>query len=216
MGARVWVGLLLATAIPAAAVIVDRVAVAVGARVITDSEITERIRLTAFENGATPAFDLAARRDAAQRLIDQKLIEQEMEVGHYPHLAAVRGDQLIADFIRDSYQSNRTAFDQALTRAELTPAEVQNDLVRQADLLTFLDLRFRPAVQVTQEDVRKYFDQKIAPLTGGDAFERMRAQIEQQLAGERSDAELNSWLKDARQRTRIAYLEPELAEQPAP
>ncbi len=66
------------------AVIVDRVAVAVGNKVITQSEIEQRIRLTAFEKQETPDFSLASRRQAAQRLIDQRLVEQEMDVGHFP------------------------------------------------------------------------------------------------------------------------------------
>ena len=42
--------ILLALAMPMAATIVDRIAVSVGTQVITDSEIEQRIRLTAFEN----------------------------------------------------------------------------------------------------------------------------------------------------------------------
>ena len=49
-------------AVPAAAVIVDRVAATVGIKVITDSEIDLRIRLTAFQNDEKPDFSLAARR----------------------------------------------------------------------------------------------------------------------------------------------------------
>jgi hypothetical protein len=198
------------------AAIVDRIAVSVGNKVITDSEITERIRLTAFENGESPRFDLASRQQATSRLIDEKLVEREMEVGHYPHLAPVRGEELMADFIRDSYKSDQAAFDNALARAGLTAHDLQTDLMRQADLVTFLDLRFRPAVEVTPEEVRKFFDEKFAPLTGSAPFEQMRGQIEKQLAGERSDAQLNAWLDDQRKRTKIEYVEKELETGGAP
>jgi hypothetical protein len=154
------------------AVIVDRVAVSVGTKVITDSEITERIHLSAFENGQAPDFSLMSRRDATKKLIDQKLIEREMDIGHYPHLAADRGAQLLGDFIRQNYKSDRPAFDAALTRASIRAADLQDDLLREADLLTFLDLRFRPAVEVTEQDLRKYFDEKISPRTGPEAFNR--------------------------------------------
>jgi len=112
----------------------------------------------------------------------QKLVEREMEVGHYPHLVAARAERLLADFIRDNYQNNQASFDSAVARVGLTSSEVRNDLIRQADLLTFLDLRFRPAVEVTPEDVRRYFDQNIGPKAGAEAFEQMRTQIEQEIS----------------------------------
>jgi hypothetical protein len=208
--AALLTALVTGVAIPAVATIVDQIAVAVGNKVITDSEIRERIRLTAFENGDSPDFSLASRQVATQRLIEQKLVEREMEVGHYPHLVAVRAEQLLADFIRDNYQNNQASFDSAVARVGLMSSEVRDDLIRQADLLTFLDLRFRPAVEVTPEDVRKYFDQNIGPKAGAEAFEQMRTQIEQELAGERSDAQLNAWLEDQRKRTKIEYVEKEL------
>jgi hypothetical protein len=208
--------LLLFLPLLANAVIVDRVAVSVGTKVITDSEISERIRLTAFENGQTPDFSLMSRRDATKKLIDQKLIDREMEIGHYPHLAAQRGVQLLAGFIEQNYKSDRLTFDAALTRASLTEADLRDDLLREADLLTFLDLRFRPAVEVTEQDIRKYFDEKLSPRTGSQAFNELRAQIEQELTTERSDEQLNIWLDDQRTRTKIDYLEKELAEPALP
>jgi hypothetical protein len=208
--ARALVLLLLPLA--AFAVIVDRVAVAVGTKVITESEITGRIRLTAFENSQAPNFSLTSRRDATKKLIDQKLVEREMEIGHYPHLTEDHGPQLLADFIRNSYKSNRAAFDAAIAQAGLTTKDLEQDLLREADLLTFLDLRFRPAVEVTEQDIRKYFDEKVSPKAGAQAFNQLRSQIAQQLTAERSDEQLNIWLDDQRSRTRVDYLEKDLAE----
>jgi hypothetical protein len=91
---------MLAMVAPAAAVIVDRVAATVGIKVITDSEIDLRIRLTAFQNDEKPDLSLIARRQAVERLIDQKLVEREMDVGHYPRLAAARGEALLNDRVK--------------------------------------------------------------------------------------------------------------------
>src|SRR4030081_2795805 len=60
---------------PAGAVIVDRIAISAGNRVITASEVDLRLRLTAFQNGVEPEFTVPARKQAAERLIDQKLVE---------------------------------------------------------------------------------------------------------------------------------------------
>ncbi len=66
-------------ALPLWAVIVDRSAITAGNKVITDSDIVRRIRLAAFQNGVAPDLSLASRREAAQRLIDVKLVEREMD-----------------------------------------------------------------------------------------------------------------------------------------
>ncbi len=169
---------------PAAAVIVDRVAVAVGDKAITDSEIDRRIRLTAFQNDEKPDLSPAARRQAAERLIDQKLVEREMDVGHYPRLAAANGNNLLDEYVASNYKGDRVAFARALADYRLTAQEVEEDLVKQTDLLTFLNLRFRPGVQVTEDDIRKYFNEKLLPRLAKaqqDSLNQMRAQIEQQI-----------------------------------
>jgi hypothetical protein len=82
--------------------------------------------------------------------------------------------------------------------------------------LTFLNLRFRPAVQVTDQDVQKYFDTVLKGAgktrqqgqTGG--LNEVRDQIEQKLTVERADKEMDLWLQDQRKRTKIEFLEKDL------
>lgn len=190
--------------IAARAVIVDRIAVIVGDNVITQSEIGQRIRLTAFQNHMQPDFSLASRQAAAQELIGQKLVEHEMDLGRYPRLDADRRKALLGDYEKTEFQSNPAALAQALKGYGLTPLELETDLGRQSDLLSFLNLRFRPAVQVTDEDIDKYVDKNAA---GAD---QLRALIGRQLTADRADKELNTWLQDQRKRTRIEFLERDL------
>ena len=200
----------------AQAVVVDRIAISVGERIITESELEERIRLTAFQNGEKPDFTLLSRQKTAQQLIDQKLIEKEMDVGRYPRLNAERRRALLVDYAKADYKSNPAALAQALKSNDVTPQELEEDLGRQSDLLTFLNLRFRPAVQVTDEDVQKYFDTvvkgagKAGQQAQAGALNEMRDDIEQKLTGERANKELDLWLADQRKRTKITYLEKDL------
>ncbi|HEX4134902.1 MAG TPA: hypothetical protein VHY84_09860 [Bryobacteraceae bacterium] len=200
------------------AVIVDRVAIAVGDKIITDSEIDQRIRLTAFQNKEKADLSPASRRKAAQQLVDQKLIEREMDVGRYPRLEAVGRKTLLTDYEKTGYKSDLVAMTEALAAYGLTPRDLEDDLGRQSDLLTFLNLRFRPAVQVTDQDIQKYYDENVLKDAAGKTAEKaqagalneMRAAIEQKLTGERADHELDLWLQDQRKRTRIEYLEKDL------
>src|SRR4051812_15792391 len=101
-----WAGLLMRVAIPifcvvaaaANAAIVDRTAVTLGTRVITESEILRRIRLTAFQSGNLPDYSDKSRREAAQRLIDLKLVEREMDLGHYTRTDPERAKAMVDAF----------------------------------------------------------------------------------------------------------------------
>jgi hypothetical protein len=181
---------LLLLVVSARAGIVDRVAVAVGNKVITQSEIELRIRLTAFQNQATPDFSTESRRLAAERLIDQRLVEKEMDVGRYPRLAAARALELVGDYEQSDYSGDHLAFLAALGKYDLTEDDVAGDLARQSDLLTFLSLRFRPSVQVSNGPDEKRLE-------------------------ESGDSELDLWLRDQRKRIRIDYVDKGLAPEAA-
>jgi hypothetical protein len=194
--------------LPAQAVIVDRIAISAGNRVITESEVELRLRLSAFENGVKPALTSEARRTAANRLLDQKLVEREMDVGHYPRLSPEGRQQLLRDYAEQYFQSDAAAMGRALAEYGLTAADLEDDLARQEDLLTFLNLRFRPAVQISEDDIQQYFRTK---TNGQVPLNEIRARIEKMLTNERADVELEAWLKDQRKRTKIEYLDRELA-----
>jgi hypothetical protein len=196
--------------LPARAVIVDRVAVIVGSKVITDSEIMQRIRLAAFQNDEMPDFSLASRQRAAQTLIDQKVVEREMDVGHFPRQEELERKELLEAYIKSNYHSDPEALKKAAAGYGLTPDEVATDLARQSELLTFLSLRFRPAVQVTDQDVQKYFTEKLGATAQPADLNEKRAQIEQLLTDERADMEMDRWLADQRTRTKLEYPEKEL------
>lgn len=199
--------------VAAGAVIVDRVAVSVGDKIITDSEIDLRIRLAAFQNDEKPDFSLESRRKAVQQLLDQKLIEQEMDLGHYPRLPESAREALLAEYRKADRLPDQAALAKALSTYGLTPRQLEDELAWQSDLLTFLNLRFRPAVEVTAEDVQKYLDEHVlnnGRKTPDAALEAMRVQVEKKLTNERSGRELDLWLQDQIRRTKIDYLEKDL------
>ena len=68
--------------------VIDRVAVVVGNQVITASEVELEVRLTEFLNGAPLDLGPAARKAAAERLVDQQLIRNEMQAAGYAAPAA--------------------------------------------------------------------------------------------------------------------------------
>jgi hypothetical protein len=179
--------------------------------------VVRRIRLTAFQNGKIPDFSPAARREAAQRLIDVKLIEREMELGHYARTSDERAKALLSAFTAEHYRGSPEALRLSLAGAALTPGDLQAELAEQVDLLAFLNLRFLPAVDVSDQDIEKYYREKVAPgtVTPGTAASPVvpgdiRANIAGILATERADHDMDAWLQDQRTHTRINYLVKEL------
>lgn len=202
-----WRILLMSAVIPLCAEIVDRVAVSFGTEVITASELDERIRLTAFQNRSAPVFTAARQKEAAEQLIDQRLVMREMHLGHYSALSEEDAANLLKNYIQAEYPAPG-AFEKAIREAGLKPVQLQRDLARQADLLTFLNLRFRPAVQVAEEDIRKYYKERVEPRNTPErnmSYNAARSAIEETLTTERADQELEQWLKEQRRRIKIDY-----------
>src|ERR1700691_3354793 len=64
--------------------IIDRIVITAGNQVITQSQVDDEVRVTAFLNREKLDLGPEARRQAADRLIEQALIKREMDLSHYP------------------------------------------------------------------------------------------------------------------------------------
>src|SRR3984885_14331955 len=64
--------------------IIDRIVITVGNQVITQSQIDDEIRVTAFLNRDKLDLTPDAKKQAASRLIEQALIKREMDLSRYP------------------------------------------------------------------------------------------------------------------------------------
>ena len=198
--------LILLSAAPAD--IIDRIAVSVGDRVITTSDLDREIRVTAFLNGIQPDFSPATKRTTAERMIDQKLVELEMENGRYPTPPLESILPALDDFQKRFYP-DPAGYQHALAAYGITDDDVKKELLWQRTLLEFIDVRFRPGVQVTDQQIQDYFDKVVAPAATAahpgqtPALAAYRDQIEQTLAGQREDEQMETWLRDARRRTEI-------------
>ena len=74
--------ILTATLLPGA-VVLDRVAVVVNQHVVKASDIDRDLRLTDFLNNERFSEAAADRKKAAERLIDQEVIRNEISTGRY-------------------------------------------------------------------------------------------------------------------------------------
>jgi peptidyl-prolyl cis-trans isomerase SurA len=202
---------LLAWPAVARAEIIDRVAVAVGNRVITQSEVERHARLTAFLNQEQPDLSPAARRKTAERLVEQRLVRRELEASRYPPPSATEVDAVLQG-VKEQFGAAGT-LNEALAKYGVTEQHLREHLLWQLQFLRFIDIRFRPGVQVSEEDAREYYEKTVLPAAAGanpgktPSFEDYRETIEEALTGRRVDEELERWLQAARRRTRVEFRE---------
>ena len=190
--------------------IIDRIAVSVGNLVITASDLDRQIRVTAFLDRAQPDFSPASRRATAARMVEQKLILRELDNSRYPPPAASEVDPLLDKFKRDNFPSD-DEYRRALAACGIGEQDVKDVLLWQRRLLLFVDVRFRPGVQVTVQDIRDYYNRVVEPAAlaahpgQSVALDDYREQIEAKLTGEQTDRQMNAWLDSARRRTEVVY-----------
>jgi hypothetical protein len=194
----------------ASGAIIDRIAVAVGNRVITTSDIEREIRVTAFLNGQTPDLSAANKRATAERMVDQRLVRRELDSSRYPVPQPAEIEPALRAF-RQRYYPVEADYQRALTGYHIGDQDVRDALLWQRTLLQFVDVRFRPAVQISSEEIQQYFDTVLAPRLRAAqpahpvSLDDYRDQIEDTLAGQREDREMENWLREARRQTPIFY-----------
>jgi hypothetical protein len=193
-------------AVVSRAEVVDRIAVTVGNQVITETEILREIALTAFLNGEKPVFNSENKRKAADQLVEQKLVRKEMEMGHYPGANDEQAKELLDKTAKNV--GGEAELQRRLAADGLTADDLQQHLLWQLTLVHFIDLRFRPAIQVAPQDIQDYFRKEVLPKQQPGQTVRLadvRDKIQESLYAQRADQQLDEWLKHAKATTKIDY-----------
>ena len=192
-----------------AVVVLDRMAAIVGKHVIKTSDIDWDLRVTAFLNREPLDFSAQAKRMSAERLIDQEIIRQEIVTGNYRRPADSDAAALETQLKRDRFAGSDQRMRAELQRYGIPEGQLPAQLLWQLTVLRFIDERFRPAVIVTEEEVRAYYDQHLAELRrqypDNNSFEALEPKVRSLLEGQRINENFNQWLEQARKRARIEY-----------
>ena len=194
-------------------VIIDRIAIIVGDSIVKESDIARDLRVTSFLNHEPLDFSNAARKKAADRLIDQIFIRREIQVGAYPIATLAEADRQLDSLKKERFKTN-LAFEQTLHRYELTELELRTEFQWQLTVLRFIDIRFRPAVLITDDEIEKYYHEHVAALARqypGKSLDQLHEQIRGILTGERVNQQFFSWLNYQRRHNRIQYRDESLA-----
>ena len=91
----------------------------------------------------------------------------------------------------------------ALAQAQIGEVKLSEHLLAGLRMLRYTDLRFRPEVQLSEAEIRAYYD-KLAPT---QTFDASRDDIEKLLIDQRTLQALDRWLGMTRSETPILYRE---------
>jgi hypothetical protein len=212
MGSKAYWVLLTLGALWARAEIIDRVAVTVDRIVITDSDIVNQVRISAFLNSEPSDLGPVTRKQAAERLVEQVLIRREMEISRYPAPSLSQADQILEQLKKQRFPDAETYL-RALEDYGVREEDLRENLLLQMTTLRFIEFRFRPAAAVTDEEISEYYRERLLPEweQGGSgaapALDDTREDIQEILIAERVNQYLDQWLEQAKQQSRIEFRE---------
>jgi hypothetical protein len=205
--------IILCFALAASAEIVDRLAITVGQEAITELQLDEELRVTAFLNRQPIVRDLNTRRAAADRLVQQLIVRREMEVSHYPLPDEEDVNKYFAQ-IRSGFGS-AAQFGGALVTYGLTESTLKDHLALQLTTLRFIEYRFQPEVDISETEIRTAYEREIANWSADHSgpppsLEASRESIRNRLVEERIDRALDAWLQERRRRVHIVHVDASL------
>jgi hypothetical protein len=173
------------------AAVLDRLAMVVGNQVFTEGEVQDEVRLTQFLNQRPLDLGPEQRRAPAERLVDQQLIRNEMQIGGYPQPSQSEADAMLRNFRQEHYRSI-AQFRAALEKYGITEEQLKQHLLWQLAAVRFTDARFRPVPAPT------------LPAPSIQTADRLRAGADAP-AGNSVDQQMDAWLKTARSQIRIDF-----------
>ncbi len=201
---------LLVIAMLVRAEIVDRLAVTVGDEIITEQQVMLHLRTAAFFNGVPLSTTVKDRRLAAQKLIEQALVRIEMQNNRYPLPNDDEVKEAFDAAIHQRFATGPARYSQELQKYGISDAEFKNALRQQLTILSFIDFRFRPGVQIPEDEIHESYDAEFVKDTPGKAkltYNQARAAILETLTQQRIDNLLDRWLSQTEAATRVRWID---------
>jgi hypothetical protein len=190
---------------------IDRLIAAVNRNVITEGDLQLANAMNAIISNDSKPFP-RSRSESIKRLIDLELMRQELN----NFSLSSEDESRIEERIRSLHQANSASgsLENLLSRLGLHESELRSYLQLESSILKFVDFRFRPFASVSDEEIRRYYEERltlqlqkakleIPPLT------EVSAKIEEILREEKINTALEHWIEDIRRNSHIESFEEE-------
>src|SRR5207302_4343608 len=184
--------------------IVDRIAARVENDIILLSDIRVLSRYQRFLDGKSEA-------DAhiLDRLIDQWMVRTEADVSRFPHPSDTEIDGSL-ERLRKSFTSAEQ-YEARRKQSGLSEGELRGIVAAQLYLNSYLDSRFRPAVQVDPKAIEDFYENTIRPQAKGrgqepPSLDAAHDPVQEALVERGINEQAEKWLKESRARLHIEIL----------
>ena len=200
--------LLLAVRCPAQKV-VDQILMLVNNEVVTRSDLLWSLAMDPEAPSPAGSIDSDTLKRKLEVMIDERLISQEAAKIPSADVSQEEIDKKRAALIKQF--PNESVFRQRAESAGLTAERIDRLLAQRILIDRFIDFRFRSFVFASDQEVRKYYEERLTPAIRdrGEVaapLEEVRASITEIIKGEKVEQEIDRWLRDARQRADIVPL----------
>jgi peptidyl-prolyl cis-trans isomerase SurA len=206
---------------PQPAVVLDRVEAVVNNQAILASDIQSEIKLSVLDPERGARRQLSARR-ALQLLISRALIQQQ--VGQANMQAPEPTDKEIKTRVQEMREqlpacvlancASDAGWASFLETNGLTEAEVESNTRLRLVVLGFIESRFRQGIQISQEEIEKYYRETLLPEypknEQAPALDSVAPRIQEILLQQQVNALFGTWLQDLRKQGDVEVLDREL------
>jgi hypothetical protein len=198
-----------AASAPSPQQVVDRIVARIENDIITLSEVRELAAYQQLIDGRSEPNDRLLNE-----LIEQWVVNNEATAAQFPPAAESEVNREVAR-IQGRFPTPQ-AYQERLAALGLTPQTVRRIVAQEIYLARYLDYKFRPAVQISDEEIARYYqehlvpallakNQKAPPLS--DVSEQIRELLIQQGVNKRAD----SWFDETKSRLNIEIESPTAA-----
>jgi len=205
----------------ASPVVLDRAVAVVNKHVILESDLQDEIRLSALEPNRETGGRLTPQQ-ALEQLIRRTLIEQQIH--QEDALAALPSQEEVNARLQElrkvlpaCVRANCTTdagWKAFLAAHGLTPQRVETYLRNRLEILSFIELRFRQGIQISQQEIATYYRDTLLPqYKPGDtipSLEQVAPRIQEILLQQHVNELFNNWLQNLRQEGDVEVLDPAL------
>jgi hypothetical protein len=190
-----------APAPPQAAATVDRIVARVEGDIILLSEVRELAAYQQLLEGRSQS-----QPDLIKALVEQWVVRTEAREARFPSTPAADIDAELNRIRGNS--SSAQAFSDQLAAAGLTPQVLRRIVEQQLYLERYLDYKFRPAVQIDDQEVLQYYQDELTPALRArgqtpppldEVSDRIRELLVQRGISERA----NTWFEETKSRLQI-------------
>jgi hypothetical protein len=180
---------------------IDGIAARIEDDILTESELRELAAFQQLVDGHSKP-----RAELIRELADQWIVRGDASTAKFPRPTQADIDRAYSELAKQFKSAEE--FRGRYTAVSLTEAGVRRMLAEQLYLSRFIDFRFRPAAQISDEDVEKYYREEFAPQLKArgepvppleDVDDTIREVLIQRAISERA----RKWLDETREHLKI-------------